>query len=336
MSALLLTSGDDLLLLDEAVQTLGVELAAGALVAGPLERVELRGDQLDELATMAATGSLFGNGTLLVVRDVAGIARGAAAKQRLAAIFASIAPGNGIALVDAKSRRPSTRDADGGGELAALVAAAGGRVVAALSPMPGELAPWLRNRARLLGRELTTPAAQLLAQRLGAELREPDVDRRALRLAGASELAKLMLAIPEGAIAPGAVSALVADRHAGSLFAFADAIVARDGNLIARHLGRALAEPGPVVITTLHRRLRDLIAVHGAIRLDGRSVSEVASEQKIHEFVAGKLAEAAGRWDQAELIATLEGLVTLDAIAKGSEPGDYAASLTRWSAAQAA
>jgi DNA polymerase III delta subunit len=131
------------------------------------------------------------------------------------------------------------------------------------------------------------------------------------------------------------VSALVADRQAGSLFAFADAIVARDGGRIARHLGRALAEPGPVVITTLHRRLRDLVAVHGAVRLDGRSISDVATEQGLHEYAAGKLAEVAGRWSQGELIDALEGLVTLDAIAKGSEPGDYPSALTRWAAAQA-
>jgi DNA polymerase III delta subunit len=336
MSSLLLATGDDLLLLDEAVRALGAELAAAALISGPLERVELRGDQLGELAAMAATGSLFGNGTLLVVRDLATIARGAEAKRRLTAIFAALAPGNGIAFLDPKRRRPNPRDGEGGGELGALVRAAGGRIVTALSPTPGELAPWLRERARSMGREITLPAASLLAERLGAELREPDVDRRALRLAAGSELAKLMLAIPEGPIYPGAVRALVADRQTGSLFAFADAIVARNGEQIARHLSRALAEPGPVVVTTLHRRLRDLIALHGGLRLDGRSVSEIAAEQGIHEFVAGKLAAVVSRWEQEELISALEGLVTIDAIAKGAAPGDYASALTRWSAAQAA
>jgi DNA polymerase III delta subunit len=148
------------------------------------------------------------------------------------------------------------------------------------------------------------------------------------------ELEKLMLAIPTGPISLRAVDALVADRGVGSLFAFADAIVSRSGTLVSKHLLRAVSEPGPMVVATLHRKMRDLAQIHGATVVEGASVATAARTIGMHEFPAGKLAEAARKWSSTEIADAINGLVELDAISKGDGERAWGPALTRWSAAR--
>jgi DNA polymerase III delta subunit len=190
------------------------------------------------------------------------------------------------------------------------------------------------HRAQAAGREIAGDAAKDIAERLGAEVREPDLDRSGMRMTAAIELEKLMLAMPTGTIPLKAVQLLVADRGVGSLFAFADAIVARSGPLAARHLGRAISEPGPMVVATLHRKMRDLAQIHGAVIEEGKSIGQVARELHMHEFPAGKLAEAARRWSAREISDAITGLVELDAVSKGDGERAWGPALTRWSAAR--
>jgi DNA polymerase III delta subunit len=210
----------------------------------------------------------------------------------------------------------------------------GGAVLNCISPGPGELASWILQRAQTAGREIAGDAAKDIAERLGAEVREPDLDRSGMRMTAAIELEKLMLAMPTGTIPLKAVQLLVADRGLGSLFAFADAIVARSGPLAARHLGRAISEPGPMVVATLHRKMRDLAQIHGAVIEEGKSVGQVARELHMHEFPAGKLADAARRWSAREISDAITGLVELDAVSKGDGERAWGPALTRWSAAR--
>ena len=250
--------------------------------------------------------------------------------------LANMAPGNGVVLVDQRARRPNLKGArpDGPGELGLLVQDRGGSIVACISPGPGELASWLLARAKSAGREIAGDAAKSIAERLGAEVREPDLDRSGIRMTAAVELEKLMLAIPTGPISLRAVDALVADRGVGSLFAFADAIVSRSGTLVSKHLLRAVSEPGPMVVATLHRKMRDLAQIHGATVVEGGSVATAARTIGMHEFPAGKLAEAARKWSSAEIADAINGLVELDAISKGDGERAWGPALTRWSAAR--
>lgn len=338
--------GDDLLLIEEAIDVLTAQLAAGDAGGGGLpDRVRLRaegrgsGDAvalIGELRERLGTGGLFGGGTLITVAGAGRLARTKESRALLSAALDAAAPGNALLLVDHRARRPNLRGArpDGPGELALVVEAAGGSVLACISPGPGELPAWLLARAKAAGREIAGDAAKALSERLGAEVREPDLDRSGMRMAAAMELEKLLLAVPSGPVTLKAVEALVVDRGIGSLFAFADAVIARSGPQIARHLGRAVGEPGPVVVATLHRKLRDLAQIHGAVVEEGQPIAQVARSLGMHEFPAGKIAEAARRWSGAEIVAAIEGLVELDAIAKGDGERAWGPALTRWSAAR--
>ena len=82
------------------------------------------------------------------------------------------------------------------------------------------------------------------------------------------------------------------------------------------------------------RKLRDLAQVHGAVVEEGLGIAQVARTLGMHEFPAGKLAEASRRWSASEIAAAIEGLVELDAIAKGDGERAWGPALTRWSAAR--
>ena len=343
---ILLAWGDDLLLIEEAVAALGARMAAEDPMGGGLpEKVRLKAEgrsseqavsTLGELRRRLDTGGLFGGGSLVVVAGAGLLGRTKDLRANLTDALVNMAPGNGVVLVDQRARRPNLKGAhpDGPGELGLLVQDRGGSIVPCISPGPGELASWLLARAKSAGREIAGDAAKSIAERLGAEVREPDLDRSGIRMTSVVELEKLMLAIPTGPISLRAVDALVADRGVGSLFAFADAIVSRSGTLVSKHLLRAVSEPGPMVVATLHRKMRDLAQIHGATVVEGASVATAARTIGMHEFPAGKLAEAARKWSSAEIADAINGLVELDAISKGDGERAWGPALTRWSAAR--
>ena len=66
----------------------------------------------------------------------------------------------------------------------------------------------------------------------------------------------------------------------------------------------------------------------------GASVATAARTIGMHEFPAGKLAEAARKWSSAEIADAINGLVELDAISKGDGERAWGPALTRWSAAR--
>jgi len=100
------------------------------------------------------------------------------------------------------------------------------------------MARWIAERARERDIRIAPAAAVLLAERVGANVRERDVDRRRQGELAVSELEKLALYRLDGQITPEDVEALVADAVPGSTWAFLDANA--DVNAKATVLGTAL------------------------------------------------------------------------------------------------
>ena len=116
--AVLLAWGDDLLLIEEAVDALAQQLAAGGM--GAPDRVRLKAEGrgsgdgaavLSNLAQKLGTGGLFGGGSLMVVAGAGRLARTKELRAGVASALANIAPGNAVALVDQRARRPNLRAA---------------------------------------------------------------------------------------------------------------------------------------------------------------------------------------------------------------------------------
>lgn len=275
-----------------------------------------RARALDGIEQHLGMAPLFGAGTLVVVRQPAGLLAEKESRARLIGLVATVPPGNALCVTDltaAGARSPAAR-----GALRDAVADAGGVVEEFKVPGAGQLEPWLVRRAGELGIELQPRAARLLAERVGGHIREADVDRRRRTELANAELEKLALYKPDGSIGPEDVEALVSESIPGSTWAFLDAIGARAGAEATTLAERLLGEgtPLPVLTSQLHRRLRDLILVREHLDT-GSSNPQIVKELKLQPFRAKKLVEQARAWTMRQLEAALVELLALDLRSKG-------------------
>lgn len=254
----------------------------------------------------------------MVVSDPAPLVATKPLAAALAGALEAVAPGNGLAFldgVDGTARRPASLET-----LRKAVADAGGDVREFPAPTRDQMARWIGDRARERDIRISPAAAALLAERVGANVRERDVDRRRQGELAVAELEKLALYRLDGRIAPEDVEELVADAVPGSTFALLDAVGMRRAAEAADLADRLEDVPAPLLVTHLHRRIRQLIEV--ADLLDsGTPARELVRTLKLNPYVAEKLAGQARAWSLPELDAALDGLLELDATLKGRAGG---------------
>ena len=259
---------------------------------------------------------MFG-GTLAVVREPMQLLRARAEQDRLIPLLEGIAPGNALAFTELTSS--GAREASPAlAPLRRAVAEAGGSVRQVAAPKAAQLEAWTADRAAELGMRLDHGAARLLAERVGGSAREGDIDRRRMTEAIDSGLRLLALYRPGALVRPADVDALVTQLVPASGWAFLDAV----GDRHIRHAtsgAEALMAEGtalPVVVTQLHRRLRQLLEIRERIGR-GEEDSGIARAMRLNPYRAPILLRQARAWDPAELVAALEGLVDVDLASKG-------------------
>ena len=321
-----LLRGEDAFAIGRAVARLAGELG------GPGEpltiwRVDLAEDRsagagaraFEQITERVATAPLFGGGTLVVVNGARLLVRDAAARARLEALLASVPEGNGVALVDLGDGR--SRRGTGADPLAAAVAAAGGRSETFAALTRERMERWLGERAAELGVTLAPAAAHLLAERVGAYVREGDVDRRHQSELADQELQKLALRRPAGTISREDVAELVPEAVPGSTWAFLDAVADRQAGPAAALAERLLAEGTalPLLVARLHIRLRELLIAREHLA-GGARPGDLVRLMRVQPYRAQRLASAGDAWQSAELQAALEGLLELDLLGKGLGP----------------
>jgi DNA polymerase-3 subunit delta len=267
-----------------------------------------------EIAEKVATATMFGGGTLVVVSEPAGLVSSKPLAAKLTDAIASVAPGNGLAFldsVDGTARRPASLEA-----LRKSIVEAGGHVQEFVAPTRDQMARWIGDRAKERDIRIAPAAAALLAERVGANVKERDVDRRRQGELAVSELEKLALYRLDGQIGPDDVKALVADAVPGSTWAFLDAVGMRRADVAAQLAERLDDVPSPLLVTHLHRRIKQLIDVADLLAT-GTPARDLVRILKLNPYVAEKLAEQARTWALPELDAALAGLLELDAQLKG-------------------
>ena len=309
--------GDDAYGVNHAPDALAARLAGDG---PPLDRLRLTGAATSaaEIAEKVATATMFGGGTLVVVSEPAPLVATKPLAATLVEALGAVAPGNGLAFldsVDGTARRPASLE-----NLRNAVAAAGGEIREFRAPTQEGMAHWIVDRAREREIHISSAAAAELARRVGANVRERDVDRRRQGELAVAELEKLALYRLDGQIVPEDVKALVADVVPGSTWAFLDAIGLRRAAEAAELAERLDEVPAPLLVTHLHRRIKQLIEV--ADLLDsGTPARELVRTLKLNPYVAEKLAAHARAWTLPELDAALEGLLELDVELKGRTGG---------------
>ena len=313
--------GDDDLTVDRHVTRFGAQVADGG---EPLERWNLRGSrntaeaQIAQLHERVATATMFGGGTLAVVTNAGALAVRVEDRDALLALIPLVADGNALVIVE---QSQSGAKGPGQTKLAEAIKGAGGAVRGIESPKEGALAAWVDSEARDRGIRLAVGAAKELAMRVGGFVREGDTERRDQTRRASMELDKLALYRPDAIVSPDDVRALVAEALPGSAWALADAVAERNVAK-ATQLLETLAEsmPEQVIVVVLHRRMRELLELQDRMRT-AKTPSAAAVAMGIKSpFRADHLASQARRWQQEELIAAIDGLLELEAIAKGA-PG---------------
>jgi DNA polymerase III delta subunit len=314
--------GDDDLALGRAVDAM--RAALGAETGAPLERWDLRGDrnqageQVARLRERVGTPVMFGGGSLAVVTNPGSLTIATDHRTALLTALELVAPGNGVAIVDATQ---SGAKAPAQKRLADAVAAAGGAVRKFESPRRGALAAWIEAEARNRGLQLAAGASKALAERVGGFVDLNDVERRHQTRLISHELDKLAIYREAAPITAEDVKALVAEAVPASIWAFTDAIGERKTAAALDWLERLLvATPEPVLLTVLHRRIRELLELGDRLG-SGERLPTAARAMGINsDYRAQTIAAQAKRWTVDELTAALHGLVDLDAMVKGA-PG---------------
>jgi len=317
--------GDDTYAIERAVDRLAADLGEPG---PPLQRWRLDPAAeagtglvraLASIAEHVGMAPLFGGGQLVVVGAVAMLTRERTARDRLIALVGEVPAGNGLALLDV--REGATRRSAAADPLADAVRAAGGTVALFPALTRERMSGWLVERAVELSVRLGPGAAQALTERVGAQVREGDVDRRHQRMLANAELEKLALYRPGGTISRDDVAALVPETVPGSAWAFLDAVGARQVGVAATLAERLMAEGTPlqVLVVRLHARLRELViaAEHLA---SGARPADLVRAMGLQPYRAERLAEQAAAWSAAELEAALVGLLDVDLTGKGIGP----------------
>jgi DNA polymerase III delta subunit len=332
--------GDDDYALEAATDRLAARMGSGAVE--PVERWRVRGDarsapesseRIAQIAERVGTAPFFGGGTLVIVSEPGGLARWKKERPTVADLIASVAPGNGLAFVetlDSFGKRSVALEA-----LSHAVGAAGGEVREIRAPKEGGMVRWIEDRAAERHVRLGRGAARELAMRVGAFVREGDVDRRRQGRLAVSELEKLALYRPGADVSVDDVRALVPEAIPGSIWALLDAIALRQTAEAVALVERLVeATPAPVMLAVIHRRIRELIQAADLVA-SGAAPPEVVRTLRMKPFPAEKLVKHARLWTLDELEAALDGLLDLDIAIKGVDgqvvsDGQVRLQMTLW------
>ena len=320
--------GEDAFGLEQAVRRFAAELAAESGQPAEIWRTGIGDEEaggaaaartrtLERIEQRVATSPLFGGGTVVVVRQPAALIAESAARQRVLGLLPQVGPGNALCFTDLLASGSKGLPA-ANGQLRDAVAAAGGVVADFPVPTRDRMEGWIDRRATELGVSLAPGAAKAIAERVGAFVREGDIDRRRQSELANGELEKLALFRPDGRVTPADVEAIVSEAIPGSTWAFLDALGTRRGGEAAELAERLLSAGTaiPLLVAQIHRRLRELISVRDYIDA-GTRPAELVRALKLQPYRAQKLAEQAARWDARSLAAALAGLLELDLLSKG-------------------
>jgi DNA polymerase III delta subunit len=199
------------------------------------------------------------------------------------------------------------------------------------APRRGDLRGWITSHAARLGVPIEVRAAHVLAERIGGQVWETDVERGEMTRVADSELRKLATYAGDRPIRVEDVEAATLDTRPASVFAITNALDRREPAAMADALRRALAEgqPGLRILASLAGRVSDLIVARDLVAARAPQ-SEIAKRvARGNARMAERLVEAARRYRGEELDAMLIGLWRADVAIKSNEMAEEPA-LVAW------
>ena len=310
---LLLLHGDDGFGLDVALREFAAEIDA-------TDRADIVPERspdeaaIDRARLEAGTMSMFGSHLAVLRQPLRAAGRSTAAADRLLSLVSDLPDGSALALVEERPSRDITKPPAMLKRLAEAVKARGGRIEEHSAPRRGELRAWITSHAARIGLKIEVRAAHVLAERIGGQIWETDVERGEMTRIANSELRKLATFAGDRAIIVDDVELLTADTRPASVFAITNAIDRREPAAAAEALRRALAEgqPGLRILASLAGRVSDLIVARDLVASKAAPNEIARRVARGNARVAERLVEAARRYRGEELDAMLIGLFEAD------------------------
>jgi DNA polymerase III subunit delta len=191
--------------------------------------------------------------------------------------------------------------------------AAKGRLHIFKKMYPRQVGPWLKERAKLRGKQLSMGAQEMLSELAGLGLGALD-----------SEVEKLSLFVGKrAAIGEADVAAVTGKGRLYSIFDFTDALAAGrlDRALTAYDQLDSLGEPPVKVLAMVVRLFRQILQARRVVEAGG-GLEEVQQSLRLPPAAARTLWQAAGRHGEAALAGALRRLLLADLALKSSPGAD--------------
>jgi DNA polymerase III delta subunit len=329
-ASLLLVHGDDGFAIDLALRDFGREIGAD-------DRVEVLPERspdeaaIDRARLEAGSVGMFGAHLAVLRRPLYAAGRSTAAADRLVALVTQLPDGSALALAEERPSRDLAKPPALLKRLAEAVRERGGRIEQHDAPRRGELRGWITSHAARLGVGIEVRAAHLLAERIGGQVWETDIERGEMTRVADSELRKLATYAGDRPIGPDDVEALTADTRPASVFAITNAVDRREPAAAAEAMRRALAEgqPGLRILASLAGRVSDFIVARDLVAAK-TPPNEIARRlARGNARMAERLVDAAKRYPGEELDRMLIGLWEADVAIK-SNAMDEEPALVAW------
>ncbi|MEO5985787.1 MAG: DNA polymerase III subunit delta [Candidatus Limnocylindria bacterium] len=329
-TSLLLLHGDDGFGLDLALRDFASELDA-------TDRVEINTTgtpdeaAIDRARLEAGTMGMFGAHLAVLRQPLRAAGRSTAATDRLLALVAELPDGAALALVEERPSRDITKPPALLKRLAAAVKDRGGRVEQRDAPRRGELRGWIVSHAARLDVKIEVRAAHVLAERIGGQIWETDVERGEMTRIADSELRKLATYAGDRPISVEDVEELTTDTRPASVFAITNALDRREPAAAADALRRALddGQPGLRILASLAGRVSDLIVARDLVAAKTSQAEITRRIGRGNARVADRIVEAARRYHGEELERMLTGLFEADIAIKSNAMAEEPA-LVAW------
>jgi DNA polymerase III delta subunit len=318
--SLLLAHGDDTFRMSAEVGRFADEIGAA-------DRVEIVAERspdeaaIERAAVEAASVGMFGTHLAILRGPLRAAGRSSQAAERLLSLVTQLPDGAALVLVEERPSRETGRPPALFARLEGIVRERGGRVVECVAPRRDELRAWIVAHAADIGTRIEMRAAALLAERIGGQVWESDIERGEQTRVADGELRKLSTYAGDRAITADDVEALTTDTRPASVFAITNALDRREPAAAAEAVRRALAEGQPVlrITASLAGRISDLIVARdlAARRTPPNEIAKRIGRGNVR--MAGRLVEAARRYRGEELEAMLRGLFEADLAIKANE-----------------
>jgi DNA polymerase III delta subunit len=262
--------------------------------------------------------SMFGAHLTVLRQPLKAAGRSSAAADRLLALVADLVDGSALALVEERPSRDITKPPALLKRLAEAVKERGGRIEEHGAPRRGELRAWIGAHAARIGVKVETRAAHVLAERIGGQIWETDIERGEMTRIADSELRKLATYAGDRPIGVEDVEALTADTRPASVFAITNALDRREPAAAAEALRRALAngQPGLRILASLAGRVSDLIVARDLAAAKTPPTEIARRVARGNARMAERIVDAARRYRGEELDAMLTGLFEADVAIK--------------------